>query len=320
MTTFDDTSELLEFTNLVDDRLFQPCEVEVQGTNCKIPLSWELRSGRGGPRTVVFGGIHGNEPCGVHAIRHLLQEFSAKRLLLESGSLVLAIGNEQALRAGVRYVGENMNRQFHVSQPPMGSDYERTRVDELKAILRSDITVLLDLHATSAPSVPYAMIERPFLAEAEKFQFETIVTGWGELGDVSVTGDTQTYAEQLGAWGITMENGQLSDDSSTYSAREICSKVLSKLGVTGFSPPSQTKNSAVFEMTEVYRLNRNGFRYARAFSNLEALQPGELIGQDEVDKFFAPKHYEAVMILPGNPAMLKPGDNLFHFGKRIQRQ
>jgi succinylglutamate desuccinylase len=311
-----DPSELLEFASLINPSLFTPCLASVEGVLQSIPLSWELCSPLPGPRTVLFGGIHGNEWCGVHALRFLLQEFSEERLRLSSGSLVLAVGNAEALQRKVRYVGENMNRQFHKETAPKGTPYERRRVEELKAILRSNISLLLDLHATSAPSVPYAMIERPFLERARDFQFETVVTGWGELGDTSVTGDTQSFAETLGAWGITMENGQLSSPSSTDSAITTSLQVLARVGVEGC--PTQAEHaSVVYEMTEVYQLKRSSFRYQRPFSNLENLSRGELVGADEEEQYFAPKDYDAVMILPGNPAMLKPGDNLFHFGRRL---
>jgi succinylglutamate desuccinylase len=246
-----------------------------------------------------------------------MREFSERRLQLSKGSLVLAIGNAEALQRKVRYVGENMNRQFHLSQAPKGTDYEKRRVEELKAILHSKITLLLDLHATSAPSIPYAMIERPFLERSQDLQFETIVTGWGELGDASVAGDTQTFAESLGAWGITMENGQLSSPSSTDSAIATSLRVLSRMGVEG-CPKLEPRRSVIYEMTEVYQQKRNSFRYEKPFSNLEKLERGQLIGADELEQFFAPRDYDAVMILPGTPGPgLKPGENLFHFGRRL---
>ena len=316
MTHAIEPSDLLNFSSLVDSTLIRPCAVSLDGRIQSIPLSWELKAPHEGPRIVLFGGIHGNEWCGVHAIRFLLREFSEKRLQLSEGSLVLAIGNAEALERRVRYVGENMNRQFHLSQPPKGTDYERRRVEELKAILRSKITLLLDLHATSAPSTPYAMIERPFLERSKDLQFETIVTGWGELGDISVSGDTQTFAESLGAWGITMENGQLSSPSSTDSAIATSLRVLSRMGVEG-CPKLKPQLSEVYEMTEVYQLKRSSFRYEKPFSNLEKLERGQLIGADEREQFFAPRDYDAVMILPGNPSVLKPGENLFHFGRRL---
>jgi succinylglutamate desuccinylase len=309
-------TDLLQCTSLVHTSIWSPVSASVQGVRREIPFAWQLAAPTPGPKTVVLGGIHGNEVCGVHAVRFLLEGFSQGTLTLESGSLVLALGNAEAIAANLRYVGANLNRQFHLDKEPCGTEYELSRAYELRALLQDNVDLLLDLHATSAPSVPYAMIERGSLERTRQFGFPVVVSGWGELGDVSVSGDTQSFVELLGGCAITMENGQLSDPASTDSALETCSRVLSKRGGKGLHP-APTLSSQQFHMTFVQPLKRSGFSYSRQFSNLEPLKPGELIGTDSEESYFAPSDYGSVMILPGNPANLQVGENLFHFGKRV---
>lgn len=318
-------NELLHFEPLVSHEVWRdialdrvgiaPPIIHTQDSRAQpIPLAWRVTSPTPGPHTVVLGGIHGNELCGVHALRFLLQGFSAGSLQLSEGQLTLAIGNVEAILSGQRYVGANMNRQFRDDAEPQGTDYERQRVIELKTLLRDGVDFLLDLHATSAPSQPYAMIERASLPHCVHFGFERVVSGWAELSDVSLLGDTQSYVEAHGGLAITMENGQLSDPGSTESAIQTCHNVLARRGVRGLSP-YYSPETQIFHMTEVHRLLQSDFTYRRAFQNLEPLMRGELIGNDSVSEYRAPTDYDAVMILPGNPKNLRVGENLFHFGR-----
>ena len=111
-----------------------------------------------------------------------------------------------------------------------------------------------------------------------------------------------------------MENGQLDDPLSTASAIETVERVLSRRGVVGLQVP-QAKSSKVFHMTFVQRLERADFAYSRPFANLEMLKRGERIGADGAREFYAPRDYDAVMILPGKPDRIQPGENLYHFGR-----
>jgi predicted deacylase len=318
--------ELLHLEPLINHEVWRAIELTSEGIarvtgggahgapGHSIPLAWRVTSSVLGPHTVVLGGIHGNELCGVHAVRFLLERFSAGTLQLSEGQLTVAVGNVEAILRGQRYVGANMNRQFRDDAKPQGTAYEQQRVSELKALLRDDVAFLLDLHATSAPSEPYAMIEQASLPHCAQFGFERVVSGWAELSDSSLLGDTQTYVETHGGVAITMENGQLSDPASSASAIQTCHNVLARRGITGLAP-SYSAETQVFHMTEVHPLLRPDFAYRRAFKNLEPLTRGELIGEDSVSEYRAPTEYDAVMILPGNPKNLQVGENLFHFGR-----
>ncbi len=307
---------ILECENLLSSSVWRPVSLQVQGTEALIPLAWRLTAPAAGPHTVILGGIHGNELCGVHALRDLLQQFSTGTYTLQSGSLTLAIGSAEAIRAGRRYIEANLNRQFRFDVAPRGSQYERRRAEELKCLLKDNVDFLLDLHATSAPSKPYAMIETPSLLATRVFGFERIVSGWAELGDSSLAGDTQSFVEALGGCAITMENGQMSDPSSTASAIETCRRVLAQRNVQGIEPAIVHK-SQIFHMTFVQPLEQPDFTYVKKFENLEALDRGMLIGRDSVKEHFAPTDYDPFMILPANPANLQLGENLFHYGRKL---
>ena len=66
-----------------------------------------LRGRADGPMLIVLGGIHGNEPAGLHAIEPLLEP---PGLALARGDLVVLSGNRGALAEGVRYLERDLNR------------------------------------------------------------------------------------------------------------------------------------------------------------------------------------------------------------------
>ena len=63
--------------------------------------------GTGEPEIAIIGGIHGDEPCGVHAVEQLIADAPAVER-----PVALVVANERALKAGTRYVDEDLNRAF----------------------------------------------------------------------------------------------------------------------------------------------------------------------------------------------------------------
>src|SRR5512135_2475174 len=71
-----------------------------------------------GPRVVMFGGTHGDEISGIHALDKLLFDlFSGARNLLR-GNLTLVRVNLPAIAAERRYIKYNVNRLFRADYGP----------------------------------------------------------------------------------------------------------------------------------------------------------------------------------------------------------
>ena len=69
--------------------------------------SWD--SGRPGPTLLVTGGVHGNEPAGVHALRRVLAALGDVGPR-SCGRFVALAGNLPALAAGRRFLSRDLNR------------------------------------------------------------------------------------------------------------------------------------------------------------------------------------------------------------------
>lgn len=101
-----------------------------------------------GKKTLIFGGTHGNEPGGVHAIIKVHKLLKANPQLIKSGEIHLILGNPEAFIQDTRFIHQDLNRLFH---HPQGNSIEASRAREIIQLfsLIAPIDAVLDLHTVS---------------------------------------------------------------------------------------------------------------------------------------------------------------------------
>ncbi len=127
-------------------------------------------TGAPGPTVMVQGGIHGNEPGGIHAAKRVLQKLDERRPAVK-GKLVALAGNLEALRHGERFVDRDLNRLWLGStieslqaQDPANDCAEDREQRELLEVYEDfhreadGPVVFLDLHSSSADGPPFTCI------------------------------------------------------------------------------------------------------------------------------------------------------------------
>jgi len=168
-----------------------------------------------GPLLIVVGGLHGNEPGGVHAARNVLAALEERGTPLR-GRVVALAGNLAALRAGKRYVDQDLNRIWNEEALGRAARGEpRTSEEgELRGILAAlavymqggagpdgvpKRVALLDLHSTSAAGAPFSVTADtvqnrhlslafpvPVLLGLEERLDGTLLSHFSEMGHVAV--------------------------------------------------------------------------------------------------------------------------------------
>lgn len=106
--------------------------------------------GEGEPELALLGGVHGDEPCGVHAIGALLD---AEPALERPVKCIVA--NERALDRNMRYTETDLNRVFpgDPDAPAYETRLARKVLDELQGC------TTLSMHSTQSYERPFALVE-----------------------------------------------------------------------------------------------------------------------------------------------------------------
>lgn len=175
---------------------------------------------RPGPTMVVVGGIHGNEPSGVIAVRRVLHELQRRRIPM-SGRLLGLAGNIRALSQNARYMTRDLNRRWfpdHLAklrdQPREEDSSEDTEQRELVNIFdRLDETfdhplVVMDLHSFSAEGPPFSVVADTLRNRPIAYELRVpIIFGLEE----AVEGTLLGYLADLGHIAVGFEAGQHKD-------------------------------------------------------------------------------------------------------------
>ncbi len=266
-----------------------------------------FNSGHPGTRLVVFGAIHGNEPCGPRAIHSIAQKIESGEITLLRGSLLCIPGaNPNAYEQKVRQTEENLNRVFRTTESP--SSYEQKVANELCAILKSEGDLLLDIHSTSAPGPMSVFTDYPSeknLALAEALGAEYIILDWPLVYAQNQHGLTSSctsdYAHEIGIPSATVECGQHEDPEATVRAEKAIMRTLSHAGITDGSKETLSP-AAKIRLTSVEKKYRDGDVFTKRWGHLETVKQGEVIATLETGEHVIAKE-DCVMVLPKHHAL-----------------
>ncbi len=284
---------------------------------------WEVSGTRPGPRLVILGGVHGDEKTGIEVIKKLHALFKEGKERLSKGTLVLILGNEEAIRMNKRGTSpdHNLNRMFtelHLLGPVLDF-YESFRAHELAPLLQSaDISI--DIHSTSVPS-------RPFLPCAFTPRHENVYR-WFDADLVLTDPDyilggerstTDEYVDSCGGTGICFETGFAGDTGRMTAVLESILCILADHGMISRSSTREPPEPAykVYRLIKKILLTEEGFHYAKTFPKpFQEVKQGEIIGYHGKRPEIAQE--EGVIAFPKAAEQWHTGHDLFFLARRIR--
>ena len=285
-----------------------------------------------GPTLLCLAGLHGNEPAGVLGLESVLRVLDGERPGMR-GDFVGLAGNLAALECGRRFIDEDLNRiwqsvrvnailaserakrgqePFLDSEQPPGaellelvgsSEYHEQR--ELLIALQQALEAargtvfVLDLHTTSAESVPFATLgdTRANREFALKLPLP-IVLGLEE----QIDGAMLEHLDQVGLVGIGIEGGAHEAGASVEAHED---SLWLALGALGMLEPQDIPDAAgrrarlahaskgLPQVLAVrYRhdiRSDDGFRMLPGFRNFEPVGGGQVIGSSSAGLVRAPE-------------------------------
>ncbi|MEQ8423216.1 MAG: succinylglutamate desuccinylase/aspartoacylase family protein, partial [Cyclobacteriaceae bacterium] len=279
-----------------------------------------------------FGGIHGNEPSGVFALRKVLDEIKQSGLVI-NGNVFAIAGNLTALRNGVRYADTDLNRLWtrefiHPDLTPkeekMHDSVEHHEMSSLLEVLRniksscSDPFYFIDLHSTSSGSSPFLTINDTILNRKFALRYRVpIILGIEEY----LNGPLLSYLNLSGYVSVGFEAGQ-HDSIDTILAHE--SFIYKTLSITGClnNLPSNNKKTVegnntvepkIFEILFRYEIGKGEkFRMNNGFTNFQSIRKGCPLAISNQKVLFAPSSGRIFM-----PLYQDQGDDGFFIIRKV---
>ncbi len=263
-----------------------------------------------GVKLLVTAAVHGNEVCGTHALRRLIDEIDRGEVVIARGQLTLVpVTNPLAFQKGQRNGDRNLNRAL--GPAPIPREFEDHVANWLCPIMAGH-EVLLDLHSFNANGQPFAMlgpvnnqgaIEPYRHAQEEEAWVQVlgvnrVVDGWlstyargvarrrEEAGALAATLDlnpnygvgTTEYMRSLGGRALTLECGQHRDPQSPEVAYAAVRRTLAHFGLVDEPQPAPAQQFETLTLQEVVDKRHPEDRFVREWQSFDALEAGDLIG------------------------------------------
>jgi len=262
-----------------------------------------------GPTVVIFAGIHGNEKAGVHASNKVIQKIKERHIKFK-GNLHIILGNINALNKGVRFEKVDLNR---IWQNEHIADLE-TRVGDLTAEEKeqSDILTIvknilvhqpgpfyfLDLHTTSAPSVPFITISDSLNNRKFSSNFPIpVVLGIEEY----LNGPLLTFINEYGHIALGFEGGSHDAASSIVNSEAfiwkalVHSKCLEKSELSDYDQYKKVLSNLCceyqfFAIKYRYELKeQEQFSMRPGFENFEPIEKNEFLATSNGEDIISPR-------------------------------
>ncbi len=284
--------------------------------DAKIPSVIRITENARGPRVVMFGGVHGDELSGVHAVEKLFFDLFVGRRKLRQGSLTLARGNEQALAAERRYLKHNLNRLFKEDYGPEidRTSYEFNRAQELKTVLQN-CDYFLDLHSAPIAQEPFVVAEQAAVGFFSKLGIPRIMTGWSKFSSGAIGGDAENYANAYGAKSATLESGSHFEKRSNDVAYQSIVSLLSLLGMIAETEQPAARPLEIVDVYAVVTKEADDFRYAGKVDNFQFIEKGKSFGFQSGRPITV--NEDSYLLIPMKPEDTRIHEEVCYLGRKL---
>ena len=278
---------------------------------------FENKERKPGSRLLVFGAVHGNEPCGPAAIRRLIANIENGTLSLKRGSVrFVPIANPDAYREKKRLLEKNLNRVFRKTANP--ASYEERLANELTALMDRNSDVFLDVHSSSAPGPVNVFIDYPTpenKALASALGADYVLLDWPKVYENNPYGFesycTSRYAHEIGIPGVLIECGQHDDPKTVDVAETVILRAMAHAGLIDF-PAERFAPPRAIRMQTLEKKLHTGDRFEKEWRHLEEIPAGTRVATRESGEALVAEN-DSVMILPKHGA--KAGEEWFYLGR-----
>lgn len=262
---------------------------------------------------ILSAGVHGNETAPIELLAKMIQDLFACRLRLTERVLFI-FGNTQAIRKGVRYLENDMNRMFCGAYQQLTMDDETQRAALLEQVTtqffqQSNVDAQryhYDLHTAIRASLLPVFALFPYQTQPyDDFLIESLnAADLDALVYHNAVGKTFTHftAEHFHAASSTLELGKAKpfgqNDLAEFSAID---QVLRAVITGGVLPTRQKTTIRQFKVVDSILKQSENFQLQldAAAPNFSTFHKGDVIATQAAGNYIA--HDQQVWILFPNP-------------------
>lgn len=272
----------------------------------------EYDSGNKGPLLFITGGIHGNEPSGVVALKKVFEILKTEKPYI-NGKVIGVSGNRGALNKGVRYIDEDLNRTW--TKENIASKEKDTHekkemfeiIDVLEKYPEKDFSkrYFLDCHTTSSASEPYISVQNVNDNDSWAHKFPTyIIRGFSDI----VLGCIDHYESRIGITGFVFEGGQHESEISEknhegmiwLALKNACGLDLNSLKTYPQAVKmlnEKKENQKTFEIKYRHGITEeDDFKMEPNYSNFQRIRKGELLAHQNGKPVYS--EWDAYIFMP----------------------
>lgn len=295
--------------------------------NTGIPYCTTLDSSQPGPHVLVNALTHGNEVCGAHAIRFLVD----RGLRPVRGKLSYSFANiaayqsfDEANPTVSRYLDEDLNRVWSdaILDGPRQSR-ELTRAREMRPLIAA-ADYLLDIHSMQTKVAPLMLsgVQRKGQDLARKIGVPAlIVSDAGHVAGPRMR-DYNEFGRDDGAkTALLVECGQHWEKAAADIAIETALRFLLAVGAVDprwaapLLPAAQPAPQRTILVTDAITIETDRFRFHQPFIGLEVIErAGTVIAEDDGRPVATP-YDECVLIMPSQ--RLQKGQTAVRLGRFV---
>lgn len=269
-----------------------------------------------GPTLVVVGGMHGNEPAGLHAARVVFERLRGASAALR-GEVIALCGNLRALAEGRRAIVQDLNRMWsdaelarsRATEAPAAEVAEQVELADALETIRARARgplYLLDLHTTSAPGVPFVIVG-PTAADRD---FSRALPLPGIVGlEALLEGVLTSWMHRHGFVALAVEGGQSGTDEAAANLEAVLTIALVACGTLdepagdGLADARARLASSCGDLPQLIEVvSRHAlapghrFRMEPGFANIHRTPAGTLLARDGDLELRA--HEDGFVLLP----------------------
>lgn len=297
-----------------------------------------------GPLLIVFGGMHGNEPAGVHALNLMFKMLEVEPITNPAfrfcGRLLGIVGNLAAMKENRRFIEKDLNRVWtpenaeRVKANQNGSlKAEDKEMKEVLEIIEKEIAeyqpskvVVLDIHTTTAFGGIFSIAtDNPESIRIAVELHAPVITKMLETTGLKGTSLHYFISENFGVEMIPVvfEAGQHEEHLSVNRAIAAITNCMRTIGCVMAEDVENRHDSLLIEYSDglpkvaelimIHSISPgDNFRMKPNYKNFQEVKKGEVLASDKKGEI---KAKEDGLILM--PLYQKQGDDGFFLVKKI---